>query len=148
MLGSPLFGAYCSKSCARASAALMVPWACLNLPWGVCRWSAPCTTLKLCGLANHGQASGLLCSGVRCGSWSGPVFGLRDCLCLQGCLLVSYRPLACALTTLRGAGRSQRFAMAKKTKSKAPAKKPSAAKAKKPSAGSSGAVVEVEACKS
>jgi|TARA_B100001758_G_scaffold126874_1_gene109125 hypothetical protein len=38
--------------------------------------------------------------------------------------------------------------MAKKTKSKAPAKKPSAAKAKKPSAGSSGAVVEVEACKS
>ena len=39
-------------------------------------------------------------------------------------------------------------AMAKKTKSKAPAKKPSAAKAKKPSAGSSGSVVEVEACKS
>jgi hypothetical protein len=38
--------------------------------------------------------------------------------------------------------------MAKKTKSKAPAKKPSAAKAKKPSAGSSGSVVEVEACKS
>ena len=31
---------------------------------------------------------------------------------------------------------------------KAPAKKPSAAKAKNPSAGSSGAVVEVEACKS
>ena len=39
-------------------------------------------------------------------------------------------------------------AMAKKTKAKAPAKKPSAAKAKKPSASSSGAVVEVEACKS
>ena len=38
--------------------------------------------------------------------------------------------------------------MAKKTKAKAPAKKPSAAKAKKPSASSSGAVVEVEACKS
>ena len=37
--------------------------------------------------------------------------------------------------------------MAKKTKAKAPAKKPSAAKAKK-SAGSSGSVVEVEACKS
>ena len=38
--------------------------------------------------------------------------------------------------------------MAKKTKAKAPAKKPSASKAKKPSAGSSGSVVEVEACKS
>ena len=38
--------------------------------------------------------------------------------------------------------------MAKKTKAKAPAKKPSAAKAKKPSASSSGGVVEVEACKS
>ena len=38
--------------------------------------------------------------------------------------------------------------MAKKTKAKAPAKKPSAAKAKKPSASSSGSVVEVEACKS
>ena len=38
-------------------------------------------------------------------------------------------------------------AMAKKTKAKAPAKKPSAAKAKKPSAKSSGSVVEVEACK-
>jgi len=38
--------------------------------------------------------------------------------------------------------------MAKKTKAKAPAKKPSAAKAKKPSASSSGSVVSVEACKS
>ena len=39
-------------------------------------------------------------------------------------------------------------AMAKKTKAKAPAKKPTAAKAKTTSKSSGGAVVEVEACKS
>ena len=73
------------------------------------------------------------------------MFGPRDpCFCL----LVSLQTASSALTKELALSAAKRCAMAKKTKSKAPAKKPSAAKAKKPSAGSSGAVVEVEACKS
>ena len=56
------------------------------------------------------------------------MFELRDCATVG--LLVSYRPLARS-QTLRELAAPRGCAMAKKTKAKAPAKKPSAAKAKK-----------------
>ena len=91
--------------------------------------------------------------------------GLYGCLGLATpalCLLVSFRPLAneCSPSFLGSAFKRSparwdacrsiaNAAMAKKTKAKAPAKKPTAAKPKATSKSSSGGgVVSVEACKS
>ena len=156
--------------CAPDSVAWAVPWACARRAWGVCRLVCALHVVPnnaACGLANHGQASRLLCLGVR-ESWSGPVFGIRVDLRLV--LLVALQAASSQSQSWRsGTGafsgsragscvQWQSFAtgtpakpidnrvMAKKTKAKAPAKKATAAKAKATKS-SGGAVVEVEACK-